>query len=234
MASTIELLKVMAGALGIEREVVADHANALREAELFPDDDDRAEPEHAAALLIVMRSGVTPDKAPEAVRLFGGLPLDCAQRSVMRPDGAWIGDRVGHNDPFMDFAASWGDNFAEFLTALINWFNEALDADFEITAFVMGGGPGLVSAIIYFTIFIEGGENAMGGVTFSLVPLGGGALPDDAPRARLDHQSIVPGAILSALRGCFTGDTAGPKQIFLTRADFQRQDQPESLGRVMQ
>ena len=86
MASTTELCKVMAAALGIEREVVLDHARHFQQASgMFPTDDTaRAEPEHAASLLIALMSGLPPSKASDAILLYGGLPLESARRGAAR------------------------------------------------------------------------------------------------------------------------------------------------------
>ncbi len=218
MASIRDLTQTLASALGIEPEVVKGHAHALCEAELFPGDDvDRAYPEHAAALLICLMSGVSPDKAPDAVRLYGGLPLDCIHRGVTRPDGTWEGGLVSGDDPLMEAFEALGSNFAEVLAAFIAWFNETPEIDYKVINFTMGGASGTASAVIYLTVFIEG-EEVMGDVKFSLVPLGGGDLPDDAPRARLERQAIIPGAILPILRECFTSSTGGPREVFISRA----------------
>ena len=57
---------------------------------------------------------------------------------------------------------------------------------------------------------------------FTPVDFAGEWRPDDAPPARLDQQAIVPGAILPVLREFFTGDTKGPREVFMTRADLAR------------
>ena len=86
MTSKNDLCKVMADALGIEREAVLDHAKCLQEAGgMFPTDDTaRAESEHAASLLIALMSGLPPSKASDAILLYGGLPLESARRGAAR------------------------------------------------------------------------------------------------------------------------------------------------------
>lgn len=210
MTAHAELIQTLASALGVEHEVVADYASHLREAELFPGGD--AQPEHAAALLMALMSGATPDKAPGAVRLYGGLPLESACRGRTRPDGIYESGTVPNGDPLIENVKTWGSHFAEALAALIASFNETPEIDYKVINFEMGGGPGTARAAIHFAPLTEG-EEVMGNMTFSLIPLGGGVLPDDAPRARLERQAVVPGAILPILRECFTGDTGGPREV---------------------
>lgn len=220
MNTTTDLCKILAAALGIEPAVVTDHARHLHEADgKFPisevgTDAARAGPEHAAALLISLMSGLPPAKASDALSLYGGLPLNCAHRAVEQVDGQLVGAKLQGDDPFMENLVAFGETFGEFLSCLIAWFNSTPGIDFEVISFVLGRGGGTASAIIYFAAFIEG-QNVVGDVTFSF---GTDTIPHDGPRARMDTQAIIPGAILSILREFFTGSADGPREIVLSRA----------------
>ena len=222
MPTTTDLCKILAGALGIEFEVVLEHARHLHEADgKFPigeagTDAVRAEPEHAAALLISLMSGLPPAKASDALSLYGGLPLNCAHRAVEQVDGQLVGAKLQGDDPFMENLVAWGDTFGEFLSCLIAWFNSTPEIDFEVISFVLGGRPGTTSAIIYFAALIEG-ENVVADVKFSF---GTDTIPHDGPRARMETQAIIPGAILSILREFYTSATDGPRKVVLSRADL--------------
>ena len=219
-----DLTATLADALGIEREVVADHAHHLFPNDNADTDDAQAEPEHAAALLISLMAGVPPAKAPDAVRLYGGLPLDCVDTGGTHQNGQWVSIRIPDDDPFMENLTTLGNPFGEFLAGLIGWFNEAPEIDFEVVNFVLGGGLGTASATIYFGVLIDG-ASVVGNIKFNLVPFGGGTLPDDAARCRLDREATVPGAILSVLREFFTGAPGGPREVFMSRADLARLSQ---------
>ncbi len=220
MASTTNLCEVMANALGIERELVLDHARHLHKAGgKFPTDDDtmRAEPEMAASLLVSIMSGLPPSKAPDAVLLYGGLPLESARRGGTQADGSWRTVTVPDDDPLQDDLLAWGCTYGEFLVTLIAWWNEATETNLEVMHFVVGGRRGAASAIIYFKALVEG-ETVAGDVKFC----GTEALDHDGPRACLTWQGIVPGAILPILRELFTDNKDGPREVFTTRADFAR------------
>ena len=224
MASTSDLIETLADALGIEREVALDHARHLHQASgNFPIGDDavQAEPEQAAALLISLMSGLPPAKAADALLLYGGLRLESARRGATRHDGLFVTGKIPDNDPFMDFLKTWGSTYSEFLTALIVWFVEASAVDFEVISFATGEGPGTAFATISYAALIEG-EEVVGDVKFSLLPFGGGFLPDDAPASRLDRHAVVPGAILPVLREFFGGGADGPREVLISRADFAR------------
>lgn len=224
MATTTELIETLASALGIERAVVLEHARYLHQAGgMFPTDDDtaRAEPEMAAALLISLMSGLPPSKAADAVSLYGGLRLESARRGGRAIDGNWVSGEIPADDPFMSELLSWGSTFGNFLLTLIEWLNIASEVDFEILNFTMGGGLGTATAFVYFGALIEG-ENIIGDAKFSLAPVGGGTIPDDAPRARLDWHAVVSGEILLVLRELFTGVSDGPQEVLISRADFAR------------
>ena len=225
MTTNRELCEVLADVLGIERELVKDHASALREAGLFPDtDDDRAEPEHASALLISLMAGVPPAKAPDAVRLYANLPLARVRRGEMDAHGGWESGEIPADDPYFEGLRAYGDTFGEVLTCFITWFAKTTEADAEILEIVVGGGLGNATAAICFAPLIED-ANVVGDIKFSLEPLGGGTVPDDAPRSRLDRQATIPGSIFSVLREFFTGASDGPRQVFISRADSAHQSQ---------
>lgn len=221
MATTTELIETLANALGLAHEVVADHARALHEAGgKFPTDDDTvcAEPEQAASLLISLMSGLPPSKASDAVRLYGGLPLESARRGGARADGSWVTVTIPDGDPFKDDLLAWGRTYGEFLATLIAWWNEATETDLEVMHFVMGGGRGAASATIYFRALVEG-ETIAGDVKFSF---GTDTLSHDGPRACLTWQGTVPGAILQIFRELLTNNEDAPKEVLTSRANFAR------------
>ena len=226
MNTTTDLCKTLAFSLGLDPDLVLDHARHLHEAGLdFPigeggTDAVQAEPEHAAKLLIAVMSGVLPAEAPDAVRLYGDLPLECVQRGVAHPNG-WVNDGIPNDDPAMEILTTWGETFGEHLVKLIECFNQTPEVNVKVVNFVLGDGLGTATAYIYLAVLIEG-EDVVVEVTFSLSPLGGGMLPDDAPRCRLHQRTIVPGSILLALREFFTSAAGGPQEIFMPRADSTR------------
>ena len=221
MTTTAGLAKLLALSLGIESEVVADHARHLftdeRTAEAAA--ASQAQPEHAAALLISLMSGLPPAKAPDALALYGGLPLNCAHRGITQLDGQVLYTKLqGDNDPFIESVAAWGEIFAEFLASLIRWFNEAPEVGFEVINFTLGGGSRTASAVIYFAALVEG-KPVIGDVKFSF---GTDTFSHDGPRARLEQQAVIPGAILPILREFFTGATDAPREVFMSRADWEQ------------
>ncbi len=221
MTTTADLCKILASSLGLEPEVVADHARHLFAGERTAEAAaaSQALPEHASALLISLMSGLPPAKARDALALYGALPLDCAHRGIMQPDGQVLYAKLqGDDDPFIESVAAWGEIFAEFLSSLIGWFNEAPEVSFEVSNFILGGGPGTANALIYFAALVEG-KPVIGDVKFSF---GTDTLPHDGPRARLERQGVIPGAILPILREFFTGATDGPQEVFMSRADWKR------------
>ena len=214
-----DLTTTLADALGIERDVVSGHANALREAKLFPGDDDRAEPEHVARMLISLMYGAPSADAAKTVTLFEKLPLDCAHRGMKADDGRWSSRRLPEDDPDMDILRSCGESFLTFLTALISLFNEAPETDFAVECITVGGGTGTVTALVYYKAFSEE-VDISGSVKFSLAPYDAGYRPDDAPPARIERVSVVPGTIFPILRKMFTGNEDGPRKVFRSRADL--------------
>lgn len=186
------LRNVLADSLGLECELVKAHARALHEAGRLPiDDTDQISSQHAAALLIALMTVAPPEKVSNAERLYAGLPLDGANTAT----------------------------FGAILERLIRWFNEALETDFEVAEIALGGGPGTARAIIYYTYFTDRGEVPRD-VSFSLEPFGAGYRPDDAPSARLDHYSVVPGTIFFVLREASTGNENRPSRILVPYADL--------------
>lgn len=224
MTTTADLGKLLASSLGIEPEVVADHVRHLFTGERTAEAAAaaQAQPEHAGALLISLMSGFPPAKALDALALYGALPLDCAHRGITLPDGQLVFTKLqGDDDPFIESVAAWGEIFAEYLSSLIGWFNEAPEVYFEVINFTLGGGPGIAIAFVYFAGLVEQ-ETVLGDVKFSF---GTDTLSHDGPRARLEQQAIIPGAILPILREFFTGATDGPREVFMARADWTRLSQ---------
>ena len=225
MTTTRELCEVLAAALGLEPELVKGHAHALREAGPFATDeadtdDVQAEPEHAAVLLISLMSGVPPDKAPDAVRLFGGLPLDSVTRCELMLDGQFEAFRMSDVDPFMNDLAVLGETFGAFLAGLVRAFNETPEVNIEPGEIILGGGLGTASASVHILVLADG-VDVGGTVQFTLAPMGGLCRPpDDAPPARLDRYASVPGVIFSIFRKFFTGDRDGPRKVPFSCAEL--------------
>lgn len=184
MTTARELCEVLAAALGVERELVESHVHTLREAKLFPTDkgdtdDAQAEPEHAAALLISLMAGAPPDKAPDAVRLFGGLPLDSVTRCELMLDGQFEAFRMSDDDPFMDDLAVLGETFGAFLAGLVRAFNETPEVNIEPGEIILGGGLGTASASVHILVLADG-TDVGGTVQFA------DALDDLLPPQHLD------------------------------------------------
>lgn len=229
MSTTRELCEVLAAALGVERAVVKSHAHALHEVGLFPSDEAdadeaHAEPEHAAALLVAIMGGGPPEKSPDAVRLYANLPLDRVHWGVTRPNGGWETGEIPAGDSYFEDIKTYGSAFGECLTCFIGWFAKTTEIDCKVLRIFLGGGLGNATAAIFCALLIEN-VNVVSEIKFSLQPLGGGAVPDDAPRARLDRSAVIPGAILPILREFFTGAPGGPREVFMSRADLARLSQ---------
>ncbi len=189
---------------------------------MFPGiDANLPHPAHASVLLIALMTGASPSKSAEVMQLFADLPLSSAVRGVTQAGGEYLAAKIPADDPFMDNLRSWGDSFGVFLSCLIAWFNEAREVDFEVLSLDLGGGLGTAHALISFVSLVEG-VTFGGNVKFDLAPLGGGFIPDDAPRSRLERHAAVPGSIFPILRELFTGDTNGPREVFMSRAELAR------------
>lgn len=218
MTTIADLSKTLASSLDIELEVVTDHARHLFAGETPEKEvaEIQARPEHAAALLISLMSGLPPAHASGALLLYGAMPLDRAYRGVTQSDGGVIFHKLPGDDPFVETFAGWGEIYVEVLSGLIAWFNEAPETNFEVINFDMGGGPGTANAVIHFAALIEG-ETVIGRVMYNF---GTAALAHDGPRARMETQAVIPGAILLILREFFTGTPGGPREVLMSRADL--------------
>ncbi len=215
MANTTDLCETLAASLGIEREVVADHASHLREAGMLPDGDAPVGPEHAVTLLIALMVAPIPADAPDCVRLYQRLPLDGVTGAALTP--AMCTEMFCATDTaIITDVDDLGETFGAFLVSLVELSSGPAVPIFEPGEIVVGGGPGTAKAGVMLT---RGGcAPAMGFVKFSLAPLGGDRLPDDAAVARLDSSVTVPGTIFDVLREFFTVDAARPRDASLAYA----------------
>ena len=235
MTTTTNLCKILAFSLGLDPDLVLEHAHHLHEASGdFPIGEDgteaiQARPEHAAKLLIAVMSGVEPAKAPDAVRLYSDLPLECARRGGAHTHGGWVNHRIPDDEGTMETLAAWGETFGEHLVHLIACFNQASEVNAKVGSFILGDGLGTATAYIYLEVLIAGEDVVVVEVAFSLIPLGGGAVPDDAPRCRLNRRTMVKGEILLAFREFFTSAAGGPREVFIPLADWPQSSREGSL-----
>ena len=227
MPTNRELCNVLADALGIEREVVDETVHHLRETKMLPDGEDTtATVDHAVTLLIALMGAPGPEDAPDSAQLYAQLPLDRVMRCESMSDGRFESIHVPDTDPFVEDLSQFGTTFGTFLAGLVSAFNEAPEVDIEPGEIIVGGGLGTATASINILALADS-VNVGGTVKFSLAPMGGDQMPDDAPAARLDRYTIVPGPIFAVFRKFF-GSADGPRKVVLSRADMARLSQESS------
>ncbi len=217
MATIDDLTATLADALGLPRKMADGTARALREAGMLPDSGAQASIEHAAVLLIALMAPQSSRSAPDSIDLYAGLLFERITRNELMPDGRFEIVTVADDDPFVENMRGLVDNFGEFLRSYIIAFNETPKMDSTPGEIIIGGGAGNPFAAMQFHVLADG-VNVGGSIRFSLAPVGGGRHPDDAPVARLDSYTRVPGSIFQVLRNLFTGDTEGPRKEIIPRA----------------
>ena len=219
MATTADLIEALSSALGVPQSEATIHVRRLREARLLPATKGgrgaaggaSVNAEHAAVLLISLMSGVPATKAAETVTLYAGLPLEVVSRGELLPDGRFESFSIAEADPVMADIDTFGDTFGEFLAGLIEAYATAPETSIEPTMVMLGGGLGTASASVHLNALAD--ARTVGAVvTFGMAPLGGGQRPDDAPRARLERHSCVPGTVFQVFRELFSGQAEGPRQ----------------------
>ena len=216
MATINDLKSTLSAALGLFRRLVDETARHLQDAEMLPDDPGAsATPEAAVTLLLGLMTAPTPKDAPDCARLYAQLPLWRINQGETTTRGTCEFVRLGEAHPFAANMASLGDAFGEFFANLLRNYMEAPEITIEPGEVVVGGGPGTAFASVEYLVLAEGADVG-GSVVFNLAPLGGGQLPDDAPRARLDQYAIVPAAIFQVLRKALNGKD-DPRRATLPR-----------------
>lgn len=218
MNTTTDLCKILAASLGLDPEIVLDHARHLHEAGMLADGGAPATVEHAVTLLIALMAAPNPEDAPDCVRLFVRLPFDRMMRCESMPDGRFESIHVPDTDPFVDDINQLGMSFGTFLVGLVTALNEAAAVNIEPGIIIVGGGLGTAIAAVDILALAEG-VNVACTVQFSLAPMGGNQMPDDAPAGRLDRYMIVPGSIFAAFRKFFTNSADGPREVVMSRAE---------------
>ena len=215
MASTInDLTTTLANALGLPRRMVEDTARRLRETDMLPDDDAPAASEHCAALLLGVMAAREPESSSQRVRLYGALPLDRITRNETFANSRVEYLDVPDDDPVIGVLREFGDSLGEFLSHLIEAHSSAPEISVKPGQIALFGGLGNASAMIFLSILVDGFDIGAA-VVFSMASLGGGRMPDDAARARLDTAVSVPAEIFQVLREFLASGSEAPREVAL-------------------
>ena len=215
MPTTTDLTATLANALGLPRLTVNETARHLREAEMLPEGKERASVEHAVTLLLALMAAPDPKDAPDCARLYLQLPFDRVMRYETMLDGRFGGDEAPDDDPFVSDIRKFDPAFGPFLETLIHSFNMIPEISVEPPDISIGGGLGTAMASVR-TLLLADDVNVSVNIQFTLEPMGGNQMPDDAPAGRLDRYTTVRGLIFTTLRQFFTDSADGPREVFLT------------------
>lgn len=218
--SVADLCQVLSDALGVKAATVNHRAGQIRKAGMLPTGRGgrngagaaRVEIGHAINLLLAVAGGDHPPcvgagGGPDAVRVYGGLPLANVWVQKTGPDGLPFFDTFGDDSGAVASARDLGDTLAEFLTETADGYNCADQIALSPEGIHLGGGLGNLNATVYFGNTATGDPNFRVAMEFSLFRYGE-RIPDDAPVARLDRGVTIPGSIFQVLRDLFGSPTA--------------------------
>ena len=220
MITITDLAETLCGAMGLHPDLGAMSIEYLTDHDMLEGGDAKAEPSHAAGLLIALAGSGEMYAPHKTVERYWDLPL-------IEPLISQFWDRVvalepmPDDDPIASHVRAQDGRFGDVLTSLISGyaFGEAVSIVPRIMT--IGYGPGLTRADIHLFPAAPGEIRNGFILNFST---GETTLPDDAPRARLERTATVPGEIFDVLRETLAGKSAPPAVLEHPYFD------PDSLG----
>ncbi len=224
MKNITDLAETLCSAMGLNPDLGSMAIEYLTENDMLPGGDARAEPEHAAKLLIVLIGSAEMYAPHKLIERYWHLPFSYIQSVKQTPYGSHDFSIENPADPdaavAIENARTIGETFGEALCAFITEYAYADAIADKLLSVSLACGPGMSTAFISQTT--HGCQPIdMGVVSWSLnytLNDFGPGLPDDAPRARLERYASAPGEIFQVLREELTGRDS-PPDAFLSMDD---------------
>ncbi len=201
-----DLAETLCGAMGLHPELGSMSVEYLTDHDLLEGGDAKAEPSHAAGLLIALAGSGEMYAPHKTVERYWRLELTTSMI------GQYWGDAAAIEPMPADFlyASDILERDARFGEVLISIISSYVFGEMLGTMpgnIIIGYGPGLTRSDIHLwpPVLVEGHNGFILGFS-----TGETMLPDDAPRARLERTATVPAPIFDVLREAMGGKTAPP------------------------
>ncbi len=206
MITINELAEVLCDALGLPSELGSMSVEYLTKHDMLEGGDAKAEPSHAAGLLIALAGSGETYAPHKTVERYWHLPLTTPMIGQYWGDSGAI-EPMPADYPFASAIRAQDDRFGEVLTGLISSYAFAEAVANVPGILTIGYGPGLTRADVHLWPAVPGEIHNGFILGFST---GETVAPDDAPRARLERTAMVPAAIFDVLREALAGKTEPP------------------------
>ncbi len=215
MITISNLAETLCGAMGLRPDLGSMSIEYLTEHDMLEGGDAKAEPSHAAGLLIALAGSGEMCAQHKTVLRFWNLPLISATMGLITGELYGAYKPVDEDDPFVlplrERDARFGDVLADTISDYA-FYDEMAIQPGNIT---LGFGPGLTRADM--TVLPAPPEIPNNVLLF--FGTGESMLPDDAAPARLERWATVPASIFDVLREALSGATEPPAVSLAARSE---------------